>query len=143
GLNGPPSPSLISHRYSVVIRWRTHSCVPGCPRGRALMPTPAPDRLSVPHQGVETSLTSTITAEIAPGPASIGTPSGMIPKSSFSAPASASPGASLVWERRARRPADVLALVVRRGMRLTLLGVVIGVVAAPAVTGLPRACWCM
>ena len=34
------------------------------------------------------------------------------------------------------RPADVLALVVRRGMRLTVLGVAIGVVAALAVTRL-------
>src|ERR1039457_6601665 len=34
------------------------------------------------------------------------------------------------------RPADVLALVVRRGMRLTLFGVAIGVVAALAVTRL-------
>jgi len=40
------------------------------------------------------------------------------------------------------RPADVLALVLGRGTRLTLLGVVIGVVAALAVTRLAGVSWC-
>src|ERR1039458_2019184 len=45
--------------------------------------------------------TSTITNEIAPGPASIGTPSVTIPASSFAAASSASPRVSCVCERLA------------------------------------------
>src|SRR5690242_12996932 len=44
---------------------------------------------------------STMTVEIAPGPASIGTPRGMIPTSSFSIPSAFSTGVSFCWLRRA------------------------------------------
>ena len=43
----------------------------------------------------------TITVEIAPGPASIGTPNGMIPMSSFWMPSAFSAGVSRCWLRRA------------------------------------------
>src|SRR5205085_4573885 len=44
---------------------------------------------------------STMTVEIAPGPASMGIPSGMIPTSSFSIPSAFSTGVSRCWLRRA------------------------------------------
>src|SRR2546422_10613621 len=44
---------------------------------------------------------STMTVEMAPGPASIGTPSGMMPTSSFSMPSACSAGVSFCWLRRA------------------------------------------
>src|SRR6266550_2611570 len=43
----------------------------------------------------------TMTVEMAPGPASIGTPSGMIPMSSFSMPSAVSTAVSRCWLRRA------------------------------------------
>src|SRR5947208_6087538 len=44
---------------------------------------------------------STMTVEMAPGPASIGTPSGMMPTSSYWLPSAWSAGVSFCWRRRA------------------------------------------
>src|SRR5438552_13517812 len=51
--------------------------------------------------GVFAAPLSTITVEIAPGPANMGMPSGMIPTSSFSIPSAFSTGVSRCWLRRA------------------------------------------
>ena len=53
-----------------------------------------------PHS-VGTWPTSTMTEEMAPGPASMGMPSGTIPASSFAAPSTVSPCVSCVGDRRA------------------------------------------
>src|SRR5256884_2510359 len=51
--------------------------------------------------GVFAAPLSTITVEIAPGPANMGMPSGMIPTSSFSIPSAFSTAVSRCWLRRA------------------------------------------
>ncbi|SPF42997.1 hypothetical protein SBA4_300006 [Candidatus Sulfopaludibacter sp. SbA4] len=48
--------AAISQQCSGAVTWRRHSCLPGYPLGRALMPAPVSDSVSQPGRGVETSL---------------------------------------------------------------------------------------